>query len=256
MWKSIWRKIVHTGNMSFGGGSIILWGCFSFSGTGNLVKVVGIRKKEGYVKILKENLKQSGAELGLGLLLCLPTEQWPKIYITLSEGPPEDQSESYWLACTKPWLKFVEWTEDQGPCQQIWESAGNPQETCVRLVCENGNKGLQATFLYRYKPCKFGLLTSLGVHYYYLVLFIIHSLRLLVWLCALVGKIITLNCSSDMTTSWWEPCMSGERARSWATSKGSGRGAPWPSRTTMPMTGARCMSWISLAGNNKDNETM
>lgn len=50
-----------------------------------------------------------------------------------------------------------------------------------------------------------------------------------------------------MTKRWCEPCMSGERARSWATSRGSGRGAPWPSRTTMPTTGARCISWISLA---------
>ncbi len=68
--------------------------------------------------------------------------------------------------------------------------------------------------------------------------------RVRVWVCV----ILTLNCSSDMTRRWCEPCMSGERARSWATSRGSGRGAPWPSSTTIPTTGARCISWISLAG--------
>lgn len=47
--------------------------------------------------------------------------------------------------------------------------------------------------------------------------------------------------------------MSGERARSWATSRGSGRGAPCPSRTTMPTTGARCISWISLAAIHEKN---
>lgn len=35
-------------------------------GTGNLVKVKGIMKEEGYVKILKENFKQSAAKLTLG----------------------------------------------------------------------------------------------------------------------------------------------------------------------------------------------
>lgn len=48
-----------------GGRSIILWGCFSASGTGNLVRVEGIIKKEVYEEILKENLKQSAANLGL-----------------------------------------------------------------------------------------------------------------------------------------------------------------------------------------------
>lgn len=48
-----------------GGGSIKLWGCFSPSGTGNLIKVEGMKKKEGYVKILNENLKQPVAKLGL-----------------------------------------------------------------------------------------------------------------------------------------------------------------------------------------------
>lgn len=48
-----------------GGGSIKLWGCFSPSGTGNLIKVEGMKKKEGYVTILNENLKQSVAKLSL-----------------------------------------------------------------------------------------------------------------------------------------------------------------------------------------------
>ena len=49
-----------------GGVNIMLWGCFSASGTGNLVKVEGIMKKEQYKKKLRENVKQSAAKLGLG----------------------------------------------------------------------------------------------------------------------------------------------------------------------------------------------
>lgn len=60
-------------------------------------------------------------------------------------------------------------------------------------------------------------------------------------------NIQTFNCSSEMTSSWWDPCISGLRERSCATSSGSGNGAPLPSKTTRPTTGARCISWISLA---------
>lgn len=56
----------------------------------------------------------------------------------------------------------------------------------------------------------------------------------------------TLNCSSDTTSSWWLPCMSGLFDRSCATSRGSGRGTLCPSSTRMPTTGARCISWIDL----------
>ena len=44
----------------------MLWGCFSASGTGNLLKVVGIMRKEQYIEILQENIRQSAAKLGLG----------------------------------------------------------------------------------------------------------------------------------------------------------------------------------------------
>lgn len=66
-----------------------------------------------------------------------------------------------------------------------------------------------------------------------------------------VVQILTLNCSSDTTNRLCEPCISGLRARSWATSKGSGRGEPLPSKTTKPTTGARCINWISLAGDEE-----
>lgn len=43
--------------------SIMLWGFFSVSGTGNLVKVEG-SWREDYVKILKEDLKPGGVSDG------------------------------------------------------------------------------------------------------------------------------------------------------------------------------------------------
>jgi len=38
--------------VKYGDGSIMLWGCFSGHGTGDLLKIDGIMKKEDYKKIL------------------------------------------------------------------------------------------------------------------------------------------------------------------------------------------------------------
>ncbi len=64
------RQVLNTKNtvsrVKHGGGSVMLWGCFSAFGAGNLVRVEGIIKTEDYEKILKDNLKQSATKHGLG----------------------------------------------------------------------------------------------------------------------------------------------------------------------------------------------
>lgn len=49
----------------YGGGSIMLWGCFAAEGTGALHKIDGIRRKENYVDILKQHLKTLARKLKL-----------------------------------------------------------------------------------------------------------------------------------------------------------------------------------------------
>ena len=58
---------------------------------------------------------------------------------------------------------------------------------------------------------------------------------------------LTLNCSSEHSSTWWLPDMSGALTRSCCTSRGAGRGWALRSITLILITGAWCFSWISLA---------
>lgn len=68
----VWRKKneeLRTRNLrptvKHGGGSVMVWGCMAASGVGQLVFVEGIMKKEGYLKILQNNVRQSAEKLGI-----------------------------------------------------------------------------------------------------------------------------------------------------------------------------------------------
>lgn len=57
------RPQKHVPTVKRGRGSIMLWVCFSPSGTGNIVKVEGIIMKDTYVMIWKEKIKQPNVDL-------------------------------------------------------------------------------------------------------------------------------------------------------------------------------------------------
>ncbi len=44
----------------------MVWGCFSASSVGNRVFIEGILNKEGYLKILRDNVLPSAEKIGLG----------------------------------------------------------------------------------------------------------------------------------------------------------------------------------------------
>jgi hypothetical protein len=73
--RHVWRKPGTIPTVMHGGGSIMLWGCFSAAETGRLVKIEGKENGAKYIKILDENLLHSAQDLRLGAKVHLPTGQ-------------------------------------------------------------------------------------------------------------------------------------------------------------------------------------
>ena len=73
--RHVWRKPGYISTVKHGGGSIMLWGCFSVAGTGGLVRLEGKMNGAKYREILDENLLQSAQYHRLGAKVPFPTGQ-------------------------------------------------------------------------------------------------------------------------------------------------------------------------------------
>ena len=104
------------GNLSpflmHGGGSITLWGCFSVSGAGRLVRIEGKMNGAKYREILDENLLQSAQDLRLGRRFTFQQDNDPQHTAKTTQEWLWDKS-----------LNVLEWpsqSQDLNPIKDLW----------------------------------------------------------------------------------------------------------------------------------------
>lgn len=117
--------------VKFGGGSVMVWGCFSYEGVGELVKIEGIMRKEHYHQILQRSAIPSGIGL-IGYGFTYQHDNDPKHTSKLCTNylqTKEDESV----------LETMEWppqSPDVNPIELLWDELDR-QVKSMRPTSEN-----------------------------------------------------------------------------------------------------------------------
>ena len=150
--KTVWRRAGEAykprntiPTVKHGGGSIMLWGCFSAHGPGRLVRIRGTMNAALYKEILEENLLQSARQLRLCRGFVFQQDNDPKHTAKVikawfgdnninllewpSQSPDLNPIENLWAELKR---RVDNLDELETYCLEEWENI--PQETCVNAV--------------------------------------------------------------------------------------------------------------------------
>ena len=100
--------------LKFGGGSLMVWGCFMENKIGKLRRIMGTMKATDYIEILKDSLLPSIEKFGLGLN-----------YVTfMQDNDPKHKAKITLTWLTKKKIKTVDWppnSPDLNPIENLWQ---------------------------------------------------------------------------------------------------------------------------------------